>query len=165
VCIPPQKVGFPLPNVGGAALTGALAAGLAAAPAAQAAISAPAAQAATADSSSAVQAQTAPRRHFIGPYFSDSREDRRHESYFRGYWYKKSGGYYFTGDLFDRHRDRDGSYVWFKWYDRFGKFHKQSYRTDGRRHFAPIRFKRDFDVRVCEGRSSSSGCGGWHDVF
>ncbi|PZG51058.1 hypothetical protein C1I98_09285 [Spongiactinospora gelatinilytica] len=138
----------------GAALAGSLSvltAGITVAPAAHA--------------SAAVTTGWAAKHHF-GPYFSQGHESFARESYFKGYWYKAGGKYYFAGDLVDRHRnDRDYSYVWFKWYDRFGRFHKSYYKTFGHKHFNPFAFKRDFDVRVCEGDTPTSGCGGWHDVF
>ncbi|MDF5751510.1 hypothetical protein [Spongiactinospora sp. TRM90649] len=136
----------------GAALAGSLATGLA--------------TPAVASASASASASVAPSRHHFGPYYSNSSESFSHESYFKGYWYKQSGKYYFAGDLFDRHRsDRDYSYVWFRWHDKFGRFHQKSYKTFGRLHFNPFQFKRDFDLRVCEGRTPTSGCGGWHDVF
>jgi hypothetical protein len=140
----------------GTALAGSLVAGaLAIAPAA------------SADAASADQAQSAQSdRHNFGPYYSNGSENGSHESYFRGYWQKRSGHYYFYGDLYDRHHnDHDYSYVWFKYYDQHGNFHRNWYRSDDRRHFEGIRFKRDFQIRVCEGDSRNDGCGGYHDVF
>ncbi|MEV1248080.1 hypothetical protein ACIBO2_55875 [Nonomuraea sp. NPDC050022] len=141
----------------GTALAGSMVAGaLAIAPTAQA------------DAATATQAQSAQAgpRHFFGPYFSNGSENGGHESYFKGYWQKRGGNYYFYGDLYDRHHnDGDYSYVWFQYYDRHGDFHRNWYRSDDRRHFDSIRFKRDFKIQVCEGGSRNSGCGGWHDVF
>lgn len=126
---------------------------------------APSAQADAATASQAQSAQAGPK-HFFGPYFSNGSENGGHESYFKGYWQKRGGNYYFYGDLYDRHHnDGDYSYVWFKYYDRHGNFHRNWYRSDDRRHFDSIRFKRDFKIQVCEGGSRDSGCGGWHDVF
>ncbi|MFF5211791.1 hypothetical protein [Streptosporangium sp. NPDC000396] len=145
----------------GTALTGSLAAGLAAAPA----------QAATAGTSAAQQAQS-PRKHFFGPYYSafGGGEDFGHRSYFKGYWYSDSGRYWFFGDLFDRDHDREYSYVWFKWHDRFGS-HVKYYKTFGNRHFEKFGgFKKssgfdDFKIRVCEGTDRFDDCGGWGDAF
>lgn len=129
-------------------------------------VAAPAAQADTAIATEAQSVQAGPKHNF-GPYYSNGSEDVQRESYFRGYWQKRGGKYYFSGDLGDRHNgDGDYSYVWFKYYDSSGNFHRNVYRTDDRRrHFEEIRFKRDFKVRVCEGNTRDSGCGSYHDVF
>ncbi|WP_326819902.1 hypothetical protein [Streptosporangium sp. NBC_01756] len=145
----------------GAALTGSLAAGLAVAPA----------QAATAGAATVQQAQS-PQRHFFGPYHSrfGGGENFGHRSYFKGYWYKDGGRYWFFGDLFDRDRDRDYSYVWFRWHNRSG-FHTKVFKTFGHRHFSTYGgFKKssgfnDFKIRVCEGDNSFDDCGNWGDAF
>ncbi|MEU6996799.1 hypothetical protein [Nonomuraea sp. NPDC046570] len=145
----------------GGALAASLAAGLAAAPAAQAATA----------GSAAAQAQ-APVRHFFGPVYSGfgGGEDFGHRSNFKGYWYKSDGRYWFFGDLFDRDRDREYSYVWFRWHDDRGS-HTSYYKSFGSRHFEKYGgFKRssgfdDFDIRVCEGGDRFDDCGSWKDVF
>ncbi|WP_433251494.1 hypothetical protein ACQPYK_06110 [Streptosporangium sp. CA-135522] len=145
----------------GAALAGSLAAGLAVTPA----------QAATAGASAAQQVQ-GPSKHFFGPYYSGfgAGEDFGHRSYFKGYWYKDGGRYWFFGDLFDRDRDREYSYVWFKWHDRSG-YHTKVFKTFGHQRFAGYGgFRRsggfdDFKIRVCEGRDKFDDCGGWGDAF
>ncbi|MEO3811662.1 hypothetical protein ABGB17_21930 [Sphaerisporangium sp. B11E5] len=146
------------------ALAGSLAAGLAAA-------TAPAASASAAGTSgSAVAAQAS--RHFFGPIYSHygRGEDRGHRSYFKGYWEKSSGRYWFYGSLFDRDRDRDYSYVWFRWHDDRG-FHTKYYKTFGKLSFNKFGgFRKsngfdDFDIRVCEGDNRFDDCGGYKDVF
>lgn len=147
----------------GTALAGSLAVGLAAAPAAQAA------QASTSTTATAASASS-PSKHFFGPYYSrfGGDEDRGDRSYFKGYWYKNNGKYYFSGDLFDRDRDRDYSYVWFKWHNDSG-YHTSYYKTFNRFHYEHS-FKRssgfdDFKVRVCEGDNRFDDCGSWGDAF
>ncbi|MEV4244018.1 hypothetical protein AB0J63_11460 [Streptosporangium canum] len=145
----------------GAALAGSLAAGLAVAPA----------QAATAATAGAQQAQS-PQKHFFGPYYSTfgGGESFGHRSYFKGYWYKDGGRYWFFGDLVDRDRDREYSYVWFKWHDNSGS-HVKYYKTFRGRHFDKFGgFKKsrgfdDFKIRVCEGDNRFDDCGGWGDAF
>ncbi|MGP4101698.1 hypothetical protein [Nonomuraea sp. KM90] len=126
---------------------------------------APAAQADTATTTQAKAVQAGPKHNF-GPIYSNGTESLPKESYFRGYWQKRGGNYYFSGDLGDRHNgDGDYSYVWFKYYDSSG-FHRDVYRSDDRRrHFGEIRFKRDLKIRVCEGNTRNSGCGSYKDVF
>ncbi|GAA5044895.1 hypothetical protein HNP84_004740 [Thermocatellispora tengchongensis] len=146
--------------VAGAAVAAALSIGLAAAPA-QAAT--PAAAPVKAATSAKVTAQDGAATTFgrTFKYWADS-----HDGYFKGYWYKKHGFYYFGGDLVDVDRgDREYTYVWFKWYDKFGRFHQNYYKTFGKIHFKDFIFKKDFDVRVCEGDHKLDNCGGWHDVF
>ncbi|GIH89401.1 hypothetical protein ACFFMN_14620 [Planobispora siamensis] len=147
----------------GTALAGSLAAGLAAAPAAMAA---------TADTATAAQQAQAPKKHFFGPYYSKfgGGESFGKRSYFKGYWYKDNGRYWFFGDLFDRDRDREYSYVWFRWHDKFGT-HTKYYKTFGHRHFDKFGgFKKsngfdDFKIRVCEGDNRFDDCGNWGDAF
>ncbi|GAT66419.1 hypothetical protein PS9374_02069 [Planomonospora sphaerica] len=145
------------------ALTGALAAGLAAAPA----------QASTAGTATAAASQEAQgSKHFFGPYYSKfgGGEGFGKRSYFKGYWIKQDGRYWFHGDLFDRDRDREYSYVWFRWHDKFGT-HTKYYKTFGGRHFTKFGgFKKsngfdDFKIRVCEGDDRFDDCGGWGDAF
>ncbi|MBB5138814.1 hypothetical protein HNP84_008572 [Thermocatellispora tengchongensis] len=144
--------------VAGAAVAAALSIGVAAAPA-QAATGTQAATTAAASVTTQDASAAAFGRTF--KYWADS-----HDGYFKGYWYKKHGRYYFGGDLVDVDRgDREYTYVWFKWYDRFGRFHQDYYKTFGKIHFKDFVFKKDFDVRVCEGDSRFDNCGSWHDVF
>jgi hypothetical protein len=145
----------------GTAVVGALAAGLIATPA----------QAATSTATTAATA-SGPSKHFFGPYYSryGSGESFGDRSYFKGYWYKQDGRYWFFGDLFDRDHDREYSYVWFKWHDDFG-FHTSYYKTFGRKHFDRFGgFQRsrgfdDFKIRVCEGDNRFDDCGSWGDAF
>lgn len=145
--------------VAAAATAGTLAAGLAIAPAAQAAAPA-AAQAA------------APKKHFFGPYYSGfgKGETFGKRSYFKGYWYRTGGRYWFFGDLIDRDFDRQYTYVWFRWHDRFG-FHTKVFRTLGKKRFIKFGGFRvgtgfdDFKIRVCEGRNQFADCGKWGDAF
>ncbi|SNT26040.1 hypothetical protein SAMN05216276_103116 [Streptosporangium subroseum] len=152
----------------GTALAGALAATMAAAPAAMA--STP--TAATVATAAAQQAQSS-SKHFFGPYYSGfgRGENFGHRSSFKGYYTKDgSGRYWFYGDLVDRDRDRQYSYVWFKWHDRSG-FHAKVFKTRGNQHFDKFGgFRKsngfnDFDIRVCEGTNSSDDCGRWGDAF
>ncbi|MFI6506585.1 hypothetical protein ACIBCT_03190 [Streptosporangium sp. NPDC050855] len=151
----------------GATLAGSLAAGVAAAPASTAS-TAPASTA----SAAVVQEAQASGKHFFGPYHSGfgRGESFGKRSYFKGYWTKDGGRYWFYGDLFDRDRDRDRSYVWFKWHDRFGS-HTKVFKTSGRSHFHRFGgFKKsngfdDFKIRVCEGDDKFDDCGRWGDAF
>jgi len=145
---------------------GALAASLAGALAATPAMAA----AAPAQAAPALSAQ-APR-HFFGPIYSrfSNGEDFGHRSYFKGYWNKDHGRYWFTGDLYDRDGDHQYSYVWYRWHDNGGT-HVSYYKTFGHRHFDRWGgFRKssgfnDFDIRVCEGGNRFADCGGWQDVF
>ncbi|MDP9863037.1 MULTISPECIES: hypothetical protein [Streptosporangium] len=147
-----------------ATLAGSLAAGLAGAPA----------QAATAGGPGASETLQAkgPVKHFFGPYYSKfgGGESFGRRSSFKGYWYKEGGRYWFFGDLFDRDRDREYSYVWFRWHDRSGS-HVKYYKTFGVRHFDKFGgFRKsdgfdDFKIRVCEGDNRFDDCGGWGDAF
>ncbi|WP_326646443.1 hypothetical protein OG884_17620 [Streptosporangium sp. NBC_01755] len=146
----------------GAALAGSLLAGVAVAPAAMASAS---------TATATQQAQTS-SKNFFGPYYSGfgQGEDFGHRSYYKGYWTKESGRYWFYGDLFDRDRDRSYSYVWFKWHDRFGS-HTKVFKTRG--HSDIDRFGGfkgssgfdDFKIRVCEGTDKFDDCGRWGDAF
>ncbi|GAA1278656.1 hypothetical protein GCM10009677_36250 [Sphaerisporangium rubeum] len=145
------------------ALAGSLAAGLAA-------VTAPAASASAAGTSGTAAAQSS--RHFFGPIHSrfGRGEDSGDRSYFKGYWTKSDGRYWFYGSLFDRDHDRDYSYVWFRWHDDRG-FHTKYYKTFGRLNFSKFGgFRKsdgfdDFDIRVCEGDDRFDDCGGYKDVF
>ncbi|MEU8384764.1 hypothetical protein [Streptosporangium sp. NPDC048865] len=146
----------------GAALAGSLAAGVVAAPSAMASAQAPA----------AAQEAQASGKHFFGPYYSGfgGRESFGKRSYFKGYWTSSGGRYWFYGDLFDRDRDRQRSYVWFKWHDRFGS-HTKVFDTFGHSGFSKFGgFKKssgfdDFKIRVCEGGDKFDDCGRWGDAF
>ncbi|MER5624755.1 hypothetical protein ABT061_27350 [Streptosporangium sp. NPDC002544] len=150
----------------GAALAGSLLAGVAVAPAATAST------AGTTTTATALQQAQTFSKHFFGPYYSGfgRGEDFGHRSYFKGYWTKEGGRYWFYGDLFDRDRDRSYSYVWFKWHDRFGS-HTKVFKTLG--HGDIDRFGGfkgssgfdDFKVRVCEGTDKFDDCGRWGDAF
>ncbi|WP_214414901.1 hypothetical protein [Sphaerisporangium fuscum] len=169
----------------GTALAGSLAVGLAAAPAAHASATEATGSAAEATGSaaeatgsaagatgSAATAQALGSRHFFGPIYSGfgHGEGRGDRSYFKGYWIGSGGRYYFSGSLLDRDHDHQYSYVWFRWHDDHG-FHTRFFRTFGRYDLDRFGgFRRsdgfdDFDVRVCEGRSGTSDCGGYTDVF
>jgi len=120
----------------GSMIAGALAAGAVAAPAAQAA-AAPAAQAGV------------PAKGFT--YYSGYDKGKR--SLFKGDWFKRGGWYYVKGDLFDTDFDREYSYLWIKYEDRFGKTHIKRYKTFKKFHYAKKFFKvRHFWVGVSEGR-------------
>jgi hypothetical protein len=148
------------------ALAGSLAAGLAA-------VTTPAASASTEGASgTAVATQAQAKRHFFGPIYSrfGGGESFGKRSYFKGYWEKSGGRYWFYGSLFDRDRDRDYSYVWFRWHDDRG-FHTKYYKTFGRLNFNKFGgFRKssgfdDFDIRVCEGDNRFDDCGSYKDVF
>jgi hypothetical protein len=136
----------------GAAVGGALLAGTVAAAPAQA----------TTDSSAGAQSVS---RHYHR-WYSNSNESHNHEGYWYGYWEKRGSHYYVNGDLYDRHHgDGDYSYVWYRYYDSRGNFHKDYYRTNDHNRISEIRFTRDFDVRVCEGDTRDSGCSWWYDLY
>ncbi|MEO3814272.1 hypothetical protein ABGB17_35185 [Sphaerisporangium sp. B11E5] len=129
----------------GTVLAGALAGALAATPAQAAA------------TTTAATAKAAFDRHGFGPVWSGygRHESRGDRSYFKGYWYSKNGYYYFDGNLFDRDRDREYSYVSFQWHDNRG-WHEKTYRGDrfGSSHFFGKFRKGSFDkfrIRVGEG--------------
>ncbi|MBO3747157.1 hypothetical protein J5X84_13850 [Streptosporangiaceae bacterium NEAU-GS5] len=140
----------------GTAVVGALAAGVAMSPAA-----------ANASTASAVTAQS---NHFFGPYYSDygRGEDRGHRSYFKGFWFKRNGYYYFDSFAFDRDHDHQYSYFWVRWHDGSGT-HSSFYKTFNTFHYVH-KFKgghgfNDVDFRICEGSNRFDDCGSWHDVF
>ncbi|WP_214108781.1 hypothetical protein [Acrocarpospora catenulata] len=144
----------------GTALVGALTAGAFVAPAANAA-------------PAAVQA-SGPAKHFFGNFYSKYHKGEDtgfgDRSYFKGYWIKKDGWYWFYGDLFDRDHDSEYSYVWYRWHDGSGYHTKYFGRTKGHAHFDKFaKFKAgkfdDLDIRVCEGDSSTEDCGAWGDAF
>ena len=140
----------------GTALVGAVAAGLAVSPAAHA---------------STASATTVERgNHFFGPYYSDygHGEHRSDRSYFKGFWFKKHGYYYFDAYAYDRDHDHEYTYFWIKWHDSFG-FHVKYYKTFNKFHYVH-KFKgssgfNDADFHVCEGDFPSDDCGSYHDVF
>ncbi|WP_449062565.1 hypothetical protein [Planomonospora algeriensis] len=111
-------------------------------------------------------------KHFFGPYHSGfgKGESFGERSYFKGYWVKDGGRYWFHGDLFDRDHDRSYSYVWFKWHDRSG-YHTKVFKTFGHSHYKSYGgFKKsrgfdDFKIRVCEGTNKFDDCGRWYDAF
>ena len=115
----------------GTALAGALAAGMAAAPAAMA---------------STPTAALPPRPPLSRPRARPSTSSARTTPdsaavrlwtplLLQGVLHKDgSGRYWFYGDLVDRDRDRQYSYVWFKWHDRSG-FHAKVFKTRGDQHF------------------------------
>nr|WP_062337765.1 hypothetical protein [Herbidospora sakaeratensis] len=144
----------------------ALAAGLMAG-----AMAAPATAGATASTGSAAAASS---KHFFGPYFSHwgDKFEKSHRSYFKGYWTKTGNQYWFYGDLFDTDRDRQWSYVWYRYTDRFGKSHTKFFKNRSFGHgdfdkFFGFKkgFVKDVDFRVCEGTSRFDDCGGWNDAF
>ncbi|MFC4535158.1 hypothetical protein [Sphaerisporangium dianthi] len=141
----------------GTALAGALAVGIAAAPAASAS---------TAGAAAATPATQALSRHNFGPFFSGfgGREDRDDRSYAKGFWGRSGGHYYLDFDLFDR--DRDRQYAWFDVYyhNNSGWHFYKRYRTFG--HFDHrIDFNRGVDgfrFRVGEGSTRDYDWSGWH---
>ncbi|WP_162795806.1 hypothetical protein [Nonomuraea lactucae] len=141
----------------GVALAGSMAVGLAAAPA-QASVAAPAATEVAA--SSAAQTSTTWTRHF--KYWSPNKE-----GYFEGKVYKQGGHYYFTGFLWDgKPKPQDYTYVRFRYFDKFGDKHLETHKVvSGKKYFAPIRIKHDFDLRVCDAGKLGKHCDGGHDVF
>ncbi|WP_062345040.1 hypothetical protein [Herbidospora yilanensis] len=143
----------------------ALAAGLMAG-----AMAAPATAGATASAGSAA----ASSKHFFGPYYSHwgDKFEKSHRSYFKGYWTKTGNQYWFYGDLFDTDRDRQWSYVWYRYTDRFGKSHTKWFKNTSFGHgdfdkFFGFKkgFVKDVDFRVCEGTNRFDDCGGWNDAF
>ncbi len=138
----------------GTVIAGALAAGAVAAPVAASAAAAPTA------ATSAVQSGP---KHFFTYY---SGYDNGKRSSFKGYWYKKSGWYYVYGDLFDKDFDREYSYLWIKWEDRFGRDHFKRYKTFGRFHYEAKFFKaKHFWVGVSEGRDFRSDFSGFRRLW
>lgn len=122
----------------GSMIAGALAAGAVAAPAAQAA-AAPATASATASA-----------KGFT--YYSGYDKGKR--SLFKGSWFKRGGWYHVKGDLFDTDFDREYSYLWIKYEDRFGRTHIKRYKTFKKFHYEKKFFKvRHFWVGVSEGRN------------
>ncbi|GAA3842110.1 hypothetical protein GCM10022226_75880 [Sphaerisporangium flaviroseum] len=147
----------------GTALAGSLAAGLAAAPAAQAS---------TTDSAgvtSATEAQSS--RHFFPIRYSDfgRGENRGDRSYFKGYWEKFGGRYYFSGHVFDRDddRNRDYNYLEFRWHDDRG-FHHKIFKSHGEfnvNRYGGFRKSEGFDsfaFRVGEGHGRDYDWGNWY---
>ncbi|MEV5413889.1 hypothetical protein AB0K60_34300 [Thermopolyspora sp. NPDC052614] len=129
--------------VAGGLIAGALVAGAVTSP-----VAASAASAAAPAAKVAVQAGP---KHFFKFY---SGFDKGRRSLFEGYWYKKDGWYYVFGDLFDRDFDREYSYLWIKYEDRFGRFHFKRFKTFGKFHYENKFFKaRHFWVGVSEGRN------------
>ncbi|SNT64199.1 hypothetical protein SAMN05216276_11131, partial [Streptosporangium subroseum] len=93
----------------GTALAGALAAGIAAAPA-QAATATTASAASTASTASVAQAQYT-KHWFSGSSDFGRGESRGERSEYRGYWYYSGGRYYFDIEARDHDRDRQNTYV------------------------------------------------------
>ncbi|MBB2909394.1 hypothetical protein FHS43_000640 [Streptosporangium becharense] len=156
----------------GAALAGSLLAGGLAAPAATAATVPAAAPVPAAPLSAPAVSAALGGKHFFGPYHSafGGGESFGKRSYFKGYWVKTGGRYWFYGDLVDRDRDRHYSYVWFRWHDRSGHHTKvfKTFRHAGFAEFGGFRTSKGFDdfkIRVCEGTDKFDDCGGWGDAF
>ena len=106
----------------GTALAGALAAGIAAAPA-------QAATATTAGTASVAQAQYT--KHWFSGYSSFGRgESRGERSNYKGYWYYSGGRYYFDIEAWDHDRDRQNTYVDFSYHDNSG-WHTRRFSTGG----------------------------------
>ncbi|WP_066368996.1 hypothetical protein [Herbidospora mongoliensis] len=145
----------------------ALAAGLMAG-----AMAAPATAAAT---TSAATVSAAPSKHFFGAYYShwSNGFEKSHKSYFKGYWTNSGGQYWFYGDVFDRDRDRQWTYVWYRYTDKFGRSHEKFFKNNSFSHgnrfnkFFGFKkgFVKDVDFRVCEGVNKFDDCGGWGDAF
>jgi hypothetical protein len=141
--------------VAGTMIAGALAAGAVAAPAAASA-------SAAAPAAASVSAQTA-SKHFFAYY---SGFDKGKRSLFKGYWYKRHGWYYVYGDLFDKDFDREYSYLWIKYQDRFGRIHIVRYKTFGSFHYEKRFFKvKHFWVGVSEGRHFDDDFSGWRKLW
>ncbi|MET8161750.1 hypothetical protein ABZT47_35790, partial [Sphaerisporangium sp. NPDC005289] len=110
-------------------------------------------------------------RHGFGRIWSGySRgESSRDRSYFSGYWYSQNGYYYFKGDLYNYHRDRDYSYIDFQWHDDNG-WHSRIYRGSryGASHFTG-KFRKgsfdDFRIRVGEGYRGHYDWGQYRNFF
>ena len=125
-----------------------LAGGLIAGALAVGAVAAPAAQAAAAPAGASAGAAAAAKGF---TYYSGYDKGKR--SLFKGAWFKRGGWYYVKGDLFDGDFDREYSYLWIRYEDRFGRFHTKRYKTLKRFHFEKRFFKvRHFWVGVSEGR-------------
>ncbi|MFC6081276.1 hypothetical protein [Sphaerisporangium aureirubrum] len=146
-----------------AALTAGLATAMAATPA-QAAT-----PTTTATTASATQAQA--DRHGFSRIYSgfDHDENRGDRSYFTGYWYSQNGYYHFNGNLFDRDRDNQYSYIDFQWHDDNGWHHK-IYRGHrfGPSHFTGKFRKGTFDnfrIRVGEGTRDDYDWGSYRYFF
>ncbi|GAA5070886.1 hypothetical protein HNP84_009196 [Thermocatellispora tengchongensis] len=142
----------------GTAIVGSLAAGVALAPAA--------ANAETAVTTATAQA-SAPKFHNF-KYFSDfgRGESFGKRSYFKGFWYKKDGWYYVKGSLFDLDRDREYSYFWVKYIDRFGRTHFDRYKTFGKFDYNKKFFKaKHFWVGVSEGDGFRDDFSGYRQLW
>ncbi|GLW07861.1 hypothetical protein Misp01_29910 [Microtetraspora sp. NBRC 13810] len=134
----------------GAALAGALATGIVAAPA----------QAATTTANTAATASTAAQaqytKHWFEGYSNFGRGEHRNErSYYKGYWYFSDGRYHFDLNTWDRDRDRENTYVEFWYHDDRGWHLGHRFSTQGHKEwkFSYSR-KGGFDgfrVRIGEG--------------
>jgi hypothetical protein len=141
----------------GTALAGALAAGIAAAPA-------QAATATTAGTASVAQAQYT--KHWFSGYSSFGRgESRGERSQYKGYWYHSNGRYYFDFNTYDRDRDRENTFIDFYYHDDNG-WHNRRFSTGGHREWKfSFSDKNGFDgfrSRIGEGRSGDFDWGNYY---
>jgi hypothetical protein len=139
----------------GTALAGALAAGIAAAPA-QAATAATASTASAASAASTASASQYSKHWFSGSSSFGRGESRGERSEYRGYWYYSGGRYYFDIDARDHDRDNQNTYVDFSWHDNQG-WHNRRFSTGGRSEWK-FSYSRNsgfdnFRVRIGEGNS------------
>ncbi len=72
-----------------------------------------------------------------------------------------------------RDRDRQWTYVWYRYTDKFGRSHQKFFKNNSFGHgdrfnkFFGFKkgFVKDVDFRVCEGVNKFDDCGGWGDAF
>jgi hypothetical protein len=142
----------------GTALAGALAAGIAAAPA-------QAATASTASTASVAQAQYS-KHWFSGSSDYGRGESRGERSDYRGYWYYSNGRYYFDIDARDRDRDRENTYVDFSYHDN-GGWHTRRFSTGGHNEWKfSISARGGFDgfrTHIGEGNSRDFDWGNYYN--
>lgn len=144
----------------GTALAGALAAGIAAAPA-QAAT---ATTANTADTTSIAQVQY--KKHWFSGYSSFGRgESRGERSSYKGYWYHSNGRYYFYFNTFDHDRDRENTFIDFYYHDDNG-WHNRRFSTGGHHEwkfsFSDRHGFDGFRARIGEGKRGDFDWGNYY---
>jgi hypothetical protein len=147
----------------GTALAGALAAGIAAAPA-QAATATTAATASAASTASVAQAQYT-KHWFSGSSSFGRGESRGERSQYKGYWYYSNGRYYFDIEARDHDRDRQNTYIDFSWHDDNG-WHNRRFSTGGRSEWK-FSYSRNsgfdnFRTRIGEGNSRDFDWGNYY---
>ncbi|WP_371781878.1 hypothetical protein [Streptosporangium subroseum] len=147
----------------GTALAGALAAGIAAAPA-QAATAATASAASAASTASVAQAQYT-KHWFSGSSSFGRGESRGERSNYKGYWYYSGGRYYFDIEARDHDRDRENTYVDFSYHDN-GGWHTRRFATGGHGEWKfNISARGGFDgfrTRIGEGNSRDFDWGNYY---